>query len=312
MPFSDTVGTIRFLTLLSTSSAYAMLLSMTGHGEALVQDDTASVQVEVRTVNNRFLKLNVSTDLDAAIQSQVEGIVKQNVGRGSVSVRIKSRPVGEAEPYQLNESLLRSYWLQLSEIAGSSQSVNLESLLSLPGVVEEASSADQQEKLWPIVQTAVEQAMENLNEMRAREGNAMKQDMLSNCQLITQQLESIRKQAPAVIENYAKKMSDRINNLLEKYDVSIQPTDLVREVGVFAERCDFSEETVRLDSHIDQFNEIIQRPESNGRKLDFLVQEMLRETNTIGSKANDATIATHVVEIKTAIERIREMVQNVE
>lgn len=289
-----------------------MLLSMTGHGEALVQDETASVQVEVRTVNNRFLKLNVNTDLDAALQSQIEGLVKQQIGRGSVSVRVKTSPSGNAEPYRLNESLLRSYWLQLSEIAGGSQSVNLESLLTLPGIVEESSSSGQQEKLWPIVQTAVEQALVNLNEMRAREGDTMKQDMLANCGLITQQLELVRKQAPAVIENYAKKMADRINNLLEKYDVSIEPTDLIREVGVFAERCDFSEETVRLDSHIDQFNEIIQRSDSNGRKLDFLVQEMLRETNTIGSKANDATIATHVVEIKTAIERIREMVQNVE
>lgn len=289
-----------------------MLLSMTGHGEALVQDETASVQVEVRTVNNRFLKLNVNSDLDAGIQSQVESLVKKHVGRGSVSVRIKSRLTGEAEPYQLNESLLRSYWLQLSEIAGSSQAVNLESLLGLPGVVEEASSADQREKIWPIVETAVTKALGNLNEMRAREGDAMKQDMLSNCEAITKQLGSIREQAPAVVDNYAKKMTDRINNLLKKYDVSIEATDVVREVGVFAERCDFSEETVRLDSHIDQFNEIIQLPDSNGRKLDFLVQEMLRETNTIGSKANDAKIATLVVEIKTAIERIREMVQNVE
>ena len=289
-----------------------MLLSMTGHGEALVQDETASVQVEVRTVNNRFLKLNVNSDLDAGIQAQVEGLVKKHVGRGSVSVRIKSRPTGEAEPYQLNESLLRSYWLQLSEIAGGGQSVKLESLLTLPGVVEETSSADQREKLWPIVQTAMEKALVNLNEMRAREGDAMKQDMLSNCEAIKKQLGLIQEQAPTVVENYAKKMTDRINHLLEKYDVSIEATDLVREVGVFAERCDFSEETVRLDSHIAQFNEIIQLPDSNGRKLDFLVQEMLRETNTIGSKANNAKIATLVVEIKTAIERIREMVQNVE
>lgn len=289
-----------------------MLLSMTGHGEALVQDESASIQVEVRTVNNRFLKLNVNSDLDAGIQSQVEGLVKKHVGRGSVSVRIKSRPIGEAEPYQINESLLRSYWLQLSEIAGGSQSVNLESLLALPGVVEETSSVDQRKKLLPIVQTAVEKALVNLNAMRGREGDAMKQDMLTNCEVIKAQLDSIREQAPTVVENYAKKMTDRINNLLEKYDVSIAATDLVREVGVFAERCDFSEETVRLDSHIAQFNDIIQLPDSNGRKLDFLVQEMLRETNTIGSKANDATIATRVVEIKTAIERIREMVQNVE
>ena len=155
-----------------------MLRSMTGHGEALVQDETASVQVEVRAVNNRFLKLNVNSDLDAGIQSQVEGLVKKHVGRGSVSIRIKSRAIGESEPYQLNESLLRSYWLQLSEIAGSSQSVSLESLLTLPGVVEETSSVDQREQLWPIVQTAVEKALVNFNEMRAREGEAMKLSLI--------------------------------------------------------------------------------------------------------------------------------------
>ena len=289
-----------------------MLLSMTGHGESLVQDETASVQVEVRTVNNRFLKLNVNSDLDAGIQAQIESLVKKHVGRGSVSVRIKSRPTGEAEPYQINESLLRSYWLQLSEIAGGSQSVQLESLLTLPGVVEETSSGDQREKLWPIVKTAVEKALVHLNQMRAREGEAMKQDMLLNCETVKKQLGLIQEQAPTVVENYAKKMTDRINHLLEKYDVSVEAADVVREVGIFAERCDFSEETVRLDSHIAQFNEIIQLPDGSGRKLDFLVQEMLRETNTIGSKANNANIATMVVEIKTAIERIREMVQNVE
>jgi uncharacterized protein (TIGR00255 family) len=190
--------------------------------------------------------------------------------------------------------------------------VQRESLLTLPGVGEETSSGDQREKLWPIVKTAVEKALVHLNQMRAREGEAMKQDMLLNCETVKKQLGLIQEQAPTVVENYAKKMTDRINHLLEKYDVSVEAADVVREVGIFAERCDFSEETVRLDSHIAQFNEIIQLPDGSGRKLDFLVQEMLRETNTIGSKANNANIATMVVEIKTAIERIREMVQNVE
>ena len=122
----------------------------------------------------------------------------------------------------------------------------------------------------------------------------------------------MEKLAPGVVEAYGKKMTDRINGMLEKFNVSITPADIVREVGIFAERCDISEEVVRLQNHLGQFNSVVEEPQSNGKKLEFLVQEMLRETNTIGSKANDSDIARHVVEMKTAIERIREMVQNVE
>ena len=140
----------------------------------------------------------------------------------------------------------------------------------------------------------------------------MKQDMLANCQKIVGELASVEKLAPNVVEAYGKKMTDRINGMLEKFEVSITAADIVREVGVFAERCDISEEVVRLQNHLQQFNSVVEEPQSNGKKLEFLVQEMLRETNTIGSKANDSDIARHVVEMKTAIERIREMVQNVE
>jgi uncharacterized protein (TIGR00255 family) len=143
-----------------------MLLSMTGHGEAVVQTDTAQVQVEIRTVNNRFLKLNLNSDLDAAAQAQVEALIKKEIARGSVSLRIKTQVSGD-EPYRLNEPLLRSYWLQLTEIAGSSQAVNVESLLVLPGVVEDQSKSHDAEAIWPVVKTAVEQAVESLNEMLA-------------------------------------------------------------------------------------------------------------------------------------------------
>ena len=140
----------------------------------------------------------------------------------------------------------------------------------------------------------------------------MEKDMLSNLSTMSEQLEQIKSGAPQVIEKYARKMTDRINQLLKSHDVTVDASDVIKEVGVFAEKCDISEETVRLGSHIEQFSKVLKDDESNGKKLDFLVQEMLRETNTIGSKANNFDIANHVVEIKTAIERIREMVQNVE
>ena len=152
----------------------------------------------------------------------------------------------------------------------------------------------------------------NLREMRAQEGRVMLQDLEQNCDAIVDASHEIQKLAPRVVENYSKKLTDRINQMLKAYEVSISPSDVVREVGMFAERVDISEEIVRLGSHIKQFREVMSSAESNGRKLDFLTQELLRETNTIGSKANDSEIAARVVEIKTCIERIREMVQNVE
>jgi uncharacterized protein (TIGR00255 family) len=285
---------------------------MTGHGEGLQQNDQTQVNVEVRAVNNRFLKLNVFSDLSAKRQAELEAMVKSSLNRGSVSLRVRCHFEKSAQDYRLNKELISSYWLQLSEVADGSQPVNLESILQLPGVVEDSSSDDKAEELWPLIKQATTDALEQLNQMRRQEGDAMKQDMLANCQKITNELADVEKLAPTVVEAYGKKMTDRINGMLEKLNVSITPSDIVREVGVFAERCDISEEIVRLQNHLKQFNSVVQEPQSNGKKLEFLVQEMLRETNTIGSKANDSDIARHVVEMKTAIERIREMVQNVE
>ena len=285
---------------------------MTGHGEGLQQNDQAQVNVEVRAVNNRFLKLNVFSDLSAKRQTELETMVKSHLNRGSVSVRVRCHIEKSPQDYRLNKELISSYWLQLSEVADGSQPINLESILQLPGVVDDSSSGDDVEELWPLIKQAATDALLQLNEMRHQEGDAMKQDMLANCQKIVGELASVEKLAPRVVEAYGKKMTDRINGMLEKFEVSITPADVVREVGVFAERCDISEEVVRLQNHLGQFNSVVDEPQSNGKKLEFLVQEMLRETNTIGSKANDSDIARHVVEMKTAIERIREMVQNVE
>ena len=285
---------------------------MTGHGQASVQNDQVRVVAEIKAVNNRFLKTNIHCDLDASHQAKLESLVKAHVNRGSVSLRLKTQMLSSGNVYRLNEPVLRAYWLQLSEIAGSSQSVNVESLLQLPGVVDENIDDEMNATVWPLAEQATSEALQSLNEMRSLEGDVMHKDLQVNLGTIVQQLESIKALAPRVIDSYSKRMTERINKLLEDYEVSIQATDVVKEIGVFAEKCDISEETVRLGSHLEQFEAILNSSESNGKKLDFLVQEMLRETNTIGSKANDFEIANHVVEIKTAIERIREMVQNVE
>ena len=282
---------------------------MTGHGQALVEDDQVQAVAEVRTVNNRFLKLNLNCDLDAKHNAQLEALVKKHVNRGSVNLRIKTQVLDSSSEYQLDTEVIQSYLNQLQSIG---HTASADRLLNLPGIVKDSRGEGYSEKIWPVVEKAAEQALEKLMEMRSREGDAMQKDLQSNCQAVAEQVEKIEGLAPRVGENYAKRITDRINGLLEKYEVSVQPSELVREVGVFAERCDISEELVRLKSHLQQFQDIFAAPESSGRKLDVLTQELLRETNTIGSKANDADIAGHVVEIKTVIERIREMVQNVE
>ena len=288
-----------------------MLLSMTGHGRALHTTDQVQVLVEVRSVNNRFLKTNINCDLDPQFYSQVESLVKNRVDRGSVNLKIKIEWLQRPLEYSLNLPALQAYRQQLSQWEDAA-AVPVESLLVLPGVVRENVSEDDSAVVWPIVEGAVSDALDRLVEMRVREGENMASDLSSNCTGIEQHLREIKELAPGVIDNYSRKLTDRINGLLDKHDVQVEPADVIREVGVFAERVDISEEVVRLGSHIQQFREVLAGSKSNGRKLDFLTQEMLRETNTIGSKANDAAIANHVVEIKTVIERIREMVQNVE
>ena len=283
---------------------------MTGHGQASVEQDQFRVAVEIRTVNNRFLKTSINTDLGTELESRVEQQLKATLRRGSVSVRIKTENLQSGQRARLNSDVIQSYWTQLSEIAGGSQSINVESLLTLPGVIEDADTTDDEE-LWPVVKKTLEEALHSLVEMRGTEGGAMKVDMVSNIGTIETELTSIEKLAPTVSEAYSKRLTDRINKLLEKFEVTVTASDVIKEVGVFADRTDVSEETVRLATHLEQFRLVIQEP-TPGKKLDFLVQEMLRETNTIGSKANNSDIAKHVVEIKTAIERIREMVQNIE
>ena len=165
---------------------------------------------------------------------------------------------------------------------------------------------------WPLIESTLAKALEGLDRMRRQEGAAMADDLRQNCAVIGTQLDQIEARAPQVVDNYRDRLSERVQRALSELNVEVGPGDLLREIGLFTERSDISEEVVRLRSHLEQFAKIMELPESSGRKLDFLTQEMGRETNTIGSKANDVEIVKHIIETKTAIERIREQVQNIE
>lgn len=294
-----------------------MLLSMTGHGEAQRHQDGTSVAVEVRTINNRYLKLSFrASDGYQSLEPQVESIVRQHIRRGTIQVNLRVDREPSPDDYRVNEVVLQSYLAQLQRLVGSnvqSESSLLTSLLALPGVIREPmASTDAIESRWPLIEVVLQEALTNLGQMRTDEGRSMSSDLAANARAIAAELAAVERRAPQVVDAYRGRLSERLNKLLGELGVQIQPADIVREVGIFAERSDIAEEIVRLRSHLEQFDTMMATDESAGRKLEFLTQEMFRETNTIGSKANDAEIARHVIEMKSAIERMREMIQNVE
>jgi uncharacterized protein (TIGR00255 family) len=290
---------------------------MTGFGEAHVATGSLAISVEVRTINNRHYKLSLRTSEGySMLEPQIDSTVRNHVRRGTVQVNLRVRRAATEDEYQINAAVLRGYRRQLQELGnvlGPHEPVRLESLLDLPGVIDqETDPATDSDRDWPEIERLLIEALDSLSAMRAAEGQALMADLRQNCAAIAADLDAIEKRAPLVADSYRDRLVERVNRALAELHVSVQPAELIREVSLYIDRSDISEEIVRLRSHLEQFAAALDLEESSGRKLEFIVQEMGRETNTIGSKANDMVISQHVVEMKTALERIREQVQNVE
>ena len=294
-----------------------MLLSMTGFGEAHCQQDALAVAVEVRAINSRFFKLAVrAAEGYTHLEPQIEAIVRKSVRRGAIQVNLRVDRARSSDDFKINADVLNCYREQLQSLCRRWElpgNVPLEALLLLPGVADERPGAAVDPTAdWPLVSRTLEEAMENLARMREEEGRAMAADLKANCRAVATALDVVQRRSPLVVDSYRTRLEQRLKKALAELDVVLEPADLIKEVCLFADRGDISEEIVRLRSHLQQFDTIMAVPESSGRKLEFLVQEMFREANTIGSKANDVEIARQVIEIKAAIERIREMIQNIE
>ncbi len=294
-----------------------MLLSMTGFGEAHHQANGLAVAVEVRTINNRYFKFSMrSGEGYTALESQMETAVREHIKRGTVQVNLRVERQSSPEDFSINTAVLENYRQQIQDLQNRLKlppQVLIENLLLLPGVVNEKhSDPDVAEADWPVIERTLKEALANLAKMRREEGKAMTADLTANCRAIAAELKQVSTRAPLAVDTYRAKLEERVRRALEEHQVALSPGDLVREVAIYAERADISEEIVRLDSHLKQFDEIMGEKDSAGRKLEFLTQEMLREVNTIGSKSTDVEIARRVIEMKGAIERLREMIQNVE
>lgn len=290
---------------------------MTGHGEARRESPLLTASVEVRTINSRYYKLNLrGGESVMSLEPRIDAVVRKHVRRGGVTVNLRIDRETSLDDYRFNSAVLLHFRREvdkLSDSQGWAEKATLSDLLGLPGVVSEMSAhAGFDDEQWTVIEASLEAALAKLTTMREQEGQAMARDLSDNCRQIAQELAAIELRAPGVVESYRQKITDRVSKVMAEQGVSLQPGDLVRETAIFAEKADISEEIVRLKSHLSQFDAFVAEKESSGRKLDFLTQEIFREANTIGSKANDLEIGRRVIEMKAAIERIREMVQNVE
>ena len=294
-----------------------MIVSMTGFGDASGEKDGTHYAVEIRSLNNRFFKTVIKLpDNVSGMEPELESALRESLGRGSITYILKMRVETSEAAYLVNLPALRSYLRQLQNLEdefGGQTRIDLGALLALPGVCQEPrDETDEIEKHGPMIRDLTRRAIARLQEMRAREGRLLFDDLLRHAAQIRDDLAEIERRAPFVIEDYFKRFQARTNQLLSKAELEVSQQDLLKEIAVFAERADISEEIQRLRSHLEGFEQACRGGEHAGRKLDFITQEMLREANTIASKANDAAIARRIVEIKGAIDRLKEQVQNVE
>ncbi|HMO26727.1 MAG TPA: YicC family protein, partial [Tepidisphaeraceae bacterium] len=267
-------------------------------------------------LNNRYFKPVIKLpDNLAGLEPEVETMLRERLGRGSITCILKMRTDSAEAAYHINTAALRSYVEQLERFRSGNDkyTVDLATLLALPGVCQEPrDDTDEIARHGPVVRELLTAAIDRLLQMRQREGQSLFNDLMNHLRVIGENLAQIRVRAPLVIEEYHRKLQMRVKELLDRAELKVAQIDLLKEVAVFAERADISEEIARLTHHVGQFEQSCRTGEHAGRKLDFITQEMLRQANTIASKSNDAVIAGHIVEVKGAIDRLKEQVQNVE
>jgi uncharacterized protein (TIGR00255 family) len=295
-----------------------MLHSMTGFGEAQREAKGISFQVEIKALNNRFLKTSIKLpDVLSFAEPKVQLIIREHLCRGSITYILHIRSVSAAGTFEVNHGVVQDYMRHLEQIrtlrGQEAVHIDLAGILQLPGACQLREYSDEDHEFFlDIIKELTCQGLEKLRQMRIEEGKSILVDLKKNCQEIKQNLEALAKLSGKAVNRYRDRVERRVNELLAGVNLKLDEESLIKEVAIFAERSDINEEISRLQSHLDQFNEICESDEQAGRQLEFLTQEMLREANTIGSKSNDAGISHYVVGIKVAIDRLKEQVQNVE
>jgi len=294
-----------------------MINSMTGYGEAQGEINGVSYAVEVKTVNNRYFKAIIKLpELAAFLEEDIEKLLRKSIFRGTVNYTLRLKDISASVLFDIDEAALQAIMEKLSRIRSSasiSGAIDIGNLLNLPGIIRPALPDEEMaEQMKKTVLKISQEAIDKLKQMRAAEGAALEADLMERCKAIERDLKQICARITTVLPEYAKRLKKRVDELLAQAELKLDQDVLAREVAVFADRSDISEEIARLSSHLQQFAQSCQANDQSGRRLDFISQEMLREANTIASKASDTEITRRVVDIKCQVDRIKEQVQNVE
>ena len=292
-----------------------MVKSMTGYGRGEARGLGKNITVELRSVNHRFSEVVVRMPIQfSALEERVRKTILEQVARGRVDVFVTVDMNGERpKQVKVDLALAKAYYNALKEIEdslGLQGIVDPAKIANFPDVLKAAEEDDDLEQLWLVLEQAVRQATGQLVTMRQVEGAKLKADLLHRLQIIKEFNKDIEGRAPQVVEEYRQKLHARVQGMVP--GMELDEGRLAMEVVFFADRSAITEEIVRLNSHLEQAGNSLELNESVGRKLDFLVQEMNREVNTIGSKSSDLKISATVVEVKSELEKIKEQVQNIE
>jgi uncharacterized protein (TIGR00255 family) len=292
-----------------------MIRSMTGYGSAEIEHEGQRLSAEVRSVNHRFCEVSIrAPKLVSPFEDQIRQLIQDRFARGKINLTIGWSGVGETgETLKVNDAVADQYVELLGRLRERyhiDSGLDLRTLAGLPDVFTWEHTALSDEQTWELLRELVQKAGDNMSTMKAREGDALARDFEKRLDLIRVELDRISERAPLRPLEAKDRLMARLKPLLA--DVEMDPLRIAQEVAMMADRLDCTEECVRLSAHLDQYRSLIEGPELAGRKLNFLLQEMNREANTIGSKANDVEIARAVIVIKEELERLREQVQNVE
>jgi uncharacterized protein (TIGR00255 family) len=289
---------------------------MTGFGRARVSRDGQYVALRVKTVNNRHLDVDVSISSDPDLEQEVKDHVKQYISRGNVSVRIDSNALNrETETVEVDHDLVRDYLTVMDGLIEGNETldddVEVVDLLTLPGVLSLKEQPGVDDTAQSMLLEALDEALGDVVEMREAEGEELREDLGNRIHSIQEALENIEDRFPEALESYRERLRERFEEILSMAEPELTE-EVENEITKYADKCDISEEIVRMKSHVNQFLDYLDQNEAVGQNLKFLLQEMQREVNTIGAKGNDAEISQLAVEIKTELEKCREQVNNVE
>lgn len=292
-----------------------MLKSMTGFGRAVAETDGYVITVEIKSVNHRYFEFSSRIPRQYGfLDDKLKSYINSRVSRGKVECYVSIDALNtEAAQVVVNNTLASAYVSALKELSKNydlKEDFGASTVARFQDVLVVKKADEDEDKIWSYVKSVTDTALDKFIAMRTVEGEKMKNDISSRADYILSCVEYIEKRSPETVKEYNDKLVERVQDLIG--DVSLDEGRVIQEVAIYADKVAVAEETVRLRSHLDQLKAFINADEPVGRKMDFLVQEINRETNTIGSKANDVDIARKVVDIKAEVEKIREQIQNIE